>query len=350
MPETTNWNGSVWGSSSGTVLADLTKDGIRVEGQIQLFEPGYGQLRAKLTGEWSAEGTISANLDQFSGQYAVPVDLPKSGTMAGKFNAAEGIIEGEWSTDTGMGGKLLLVGVEGKPLAPAITPRAAPGAQDALVTKTVVLRSYRFDLQTLRRLVELITQGTKIKEPAINAAVAGREFIHIGVDSLVADSSIPAVIYTIIIQASEPAIQAGTSTLTLTLKQNDPNTLFVSGYDRVWVEGKAAQIEAFLQHHESKAAHFVRNYGAILNSIIFLLMLAFLPSVPFLKERLKVVGVGFVLLTLLNYSWRLAANTKVFIREPPVAWYERHAGWLLVLLEVGLTIFLGYLIKRYITT
>src|SRR5260370_13330875 len=146
--------------------------------------------------------------------------------------------------------------------------------------------------------------------------------------------------------ANEPVLRHGNNTVMVTLKKNEPNTLFVSGYDRVWVEGKAAQIEHFLEHHESKAAHILRQYGANLNGIIFLLMLAFLPSVPLLVDRLKVIGSVFVLLFLLLYSWRGAANTKVFLREPQVVWYQKNAGWLLVLLEVALAGWIAYLIQK----
>src|SRR2546425_11992642 len=104
------------------------------------------------------------------------------------------------------------------------------------------------------------------------------------------------------------------------------NTLFVSGYNQLWVEGKAAQIQEFLKEHESKAAHILRNYGQTLNSLIFLAMLALLPSIPSLRHRVIVVVFVFALLLLLMYSWRLAANTKVFLREAKFTWYEKNAG------------------------
>lgn len=61
-----------------------------------------------------------------------------------------------------------------------------------------------------------------------------------------------------------------------------------------------------------------------------------------------VIGSVFILLSLLWYSWRLAANTKVFLREPPIAWYQKNAGWLLVLLEVILAGWIAYLIQKYV--
>lgn len=143
-------------------------------------------------------------------------------------------------------------------------------------------------------------------------------------------------------------MKAGTNTAVLNLKKGDANTLFVSGYDQIWVEGKAAEAREFLDEHQSKATYILRNYGQTLNSLIFLAMLALLPSISSLRHRVIVVAFVFALLLLLMYSWRLAANTKVFLREAKFAWYKRNAGWLLVLLEVGLTAWVGYLIQRFI--
>jgi hypothetical protein len=363
MPEQSSWTGSVWGpTAKGTIAAQITKDGDRIEGKFVLFEPGLGQLQAHLAGEWSDKGRLTATLDQFTASYSVLVTLPRAGTLDGTFEPTEGVINGQWSTDSPAAGKFLLVKVEGQQPVQSILPAGAAagvappepsGAEPSravppLITKTVVLGSYRLEEGDLRRLADLIKSGTNVLKPAINASHKGSEHIHIGVDNLLADPSVPAVIYNILISANEPAVKVGTSTVTLNLKQNDRNILFVSGYDQVWVEGKAAQIEQFLQEHESKATHILRNFGGILNSIIFLAMLAFLPSIPSLGRRLIIVAFVFGLLLLLMYSWRLAANTKVFLREAKFAWYEKHAGWLLVLLEVGLGAWVGYLIRRFI--
>ncbi len=199
----------------------------------------------------------------------------------------------------------------------------------------------------MRRLVDLMKRGTNVGMPAINASHRGSEHIHIGMDNLLADPSVPAVVYNLIISASEPIVKAGTNTVVLNLKKGDANTLFVSGYDRIWVEGKAAEVKEFLDEHQTKATYILRNYGQTLNLLVFLAMLALLPSIPSLRHRGIVVVFVFALLLLLMYSWRLAANTKVFLREAKSVWYEKNAGWLLVLLEVGLTAWVAYLIQRF---
>lgn len=362
MGETTKWTGTFWGAESGTAAAHLTREGSHVRGRFVLYEPGFGQSWVRLTGEWTESNKIVWNMDQFVSNSPVGTQLPQSGSVEATFDPSNGSIRGEWKTDLGNVGRFVLVRADDELQIPEPMPIQAAQPQQssrvalaqpvqpqpALVTITKILGSYRLDERGIRSLAELIRDGTTVPVPAINAGIEGREFIHIGVDNLLADPSVPAILYDVRIAANEPVIQSGSKTVTVTLKRNDPNTLYVSGYDRVWVEGKAAQIEGFLKYHESKTANILRRYGSILNSVIFLLMLAFLPSVPSLRDRLEVVAYVFILLFSLLYSWRLATNTKVFLREPKFTWYRKNAGWLLVLLEVALSGWIGYLVQKYL--
>ncbi len=349
MSDKTNWNGVAWGTSNGSIAAEMDRDGTRVTGDFVFSEPGIGQTKARIEGEWAADNRITAALNQFTSEQSVQLVLPQSGTMNGVFNPDENIIQGTWATELGTHGNFTLVKVAAQPVqVPSGTASAATSASPALYSKTVILESCRLDEPSLRRLVEVVRSNTNVPTAVINAVDEGREFIHLGVESLIADPNVPSVVFSLIISANEPVINAGTRTVTLALKKDDPSTLFLSGYDRIWVEGQAAQIVSFLKNHESKAAGFIRRRGQILNSIIFLMMLGFLPSIPSLTDRFKVVGTTFLLLISLLYSWGLAKNTKVFLREPKIAWYERHSGWLLTLIEIALTGLIAYMIQKYV--
>src|SRR5207244_11947358 len=113
MSDMTNWNGSVWGSTTkGTVIAEMTRQGNRIVGKIVLFEPGLGQLQTSLVGEWSDENKIIATLHQFVGNYSVAVVMPQTGRMEGTFDPAEGVITGQWSTDAQRAGKFRMLKIE----------------------------------------------------------------------------------------------------------------------------------------------------------------------------------------------------------------------------------------------
>jgi len=171
MPEKTSWTGSVWGTNRGSVIAEMTRDGNRVEGKILLFEPGFGQTRVRLTGEWNDTNKITGQLDQFIANLAVAAFLPQTGVMEGAFDPQEGLMRGEWKTDAGTIGKFVLVKVDGQlqipelqqpqavqaqpsqpqPAPPQAVPAQPPQAPPALVTVTKVLDSYRLDEQALLR-------------------------------------------------------------------------------------------------------------------------------------------------------------------------------------------------------
>lgn len=133
--------------------------------------------------------------------------------MDGTFEPTESVIAGEWGTDAQTGGKFLLVQIEtqqvtqpsaavgpaGSGVAPtAQTTPPANASIPALVTKTVVLGSYRLNEQSVRLLASLVKSGTNVAVPAINASYRGTEHIHIGVDNLLADPNVPNVIYDLI--------------------------------------------------------------------------------------------------------------------------------------------------------
>jgi hypothetical protein len=187
MPELTNRNGSVWGATTkGAVFVEMQRQGTHIEGRLCVMEPGLGQLNALLVGEWSAENRITAALNQFAGAYSVPVTLPQTGRMEGAFDPTEGVVNGTWSTDAQTAGKFLLVKIESQqqivqqqPAAPdgGASPATAPTAPvvqanaviPPLITKTVVLGSYRLDEQAVRRLVDLMKRGTNVVTPANNS-------------------------------------------------------------------------------------------------------------------------------------------------------------------------------------
>src|SRR5258708_223121 len=239
MTDIINFNGSVWGATTkGTVFMEMLRTGNHIEGRLCVMEPGLGQLNALFVGEWSAENRIRVTINQFTGAYNVPVTLPQTGRMDGTFDPTEGVVNGTWSTDAQTSGKVLLVKTESQqqvvqqapaapaggaslPVAPATPVVQTNAAVPPLITKTVVLGSYRLDERAVRRLVDLMKRGTNVGMPAINASHRGSEHIHIGMDNLLADPSVPAVVYNLIISASETILKAGTNTVGLNLQQAD---------------------------------------------------------------------------------------------------------------------------------
>jgi hypothetical protein len=204
------------------------------------------------------------------------------------------------------------------------------------------------DQSDLANLVEVVRNGTSVEKPAINISHNGREYIHLGIQSLENEPSLPAAVETVIISASEPASNTGTRTVVVRLTQNGPNTVYVSGHDRVWVEGKARQVELFLSNYKSKLVGFWRKYGNNANAVIFLVLLGLLPSVPSLFNRFVVLAAVFLLLVVLRLSWAKIAHTRIYLKEKLVPFYIKYADWILTPLAILLSGIIALLIARYI--
>jgi hypothetical protein len=357
MQGATYWNGTIWGATKGAALVELQRNGNALIGSFLLMEPGLGTTRAKIVGSWSDDNCIDVGLEQFTSEYSVPMVLPKEGRLHGLFDPSMTVIEGDWQTDAGTSGRFVLVcgpkinpqltsPNEPKPPAPSIPLPQQPAGP--LVTTTINLGAVRLDQDGLANLARIITEGTAIDQPAINACHRGREYIHLGVVSLLNEPSLPGFVDTIIISASEPALQLGQQTVVVRLMQSGPNTVFVSGYNRIWVEGKVRQIEVFLQNYESKIIGFWRKHGGNANGIVFLALLGILPSIPSLFNRFKIIIVVFAFLQGLRLTWTKVVHTRVFLHKELVPFHTKYAEWILTPLAVLSTGIVGYLIQRYV--
>jgi hypothetical protein len=87
------------------MTVEITRDGTHMEGSLRLFEPGVGELRSRLFGEWTNDNNLSATLEQFTGISAGAVTLPQTARLEGTFDAKENVISGRWRTDIDTAGE-----------------------------------------------------------------------------------------------------------------------------------------------------------------------------------------------------------------------------------------------------
>jgi hypothetical protein len=361
MQGRTYWNGTIWGTNAGPILVELERNGQRLSGSFLLIEPALGATRAKIEGIWKESDEFEAALEQFTGDFSVPVQLPKDGYIEGKLDASKSVIEGKWKTASGTNGKFVMaLGPKIDPQLPiqqvsatqAISPSkdqvSSQSPNGPLVTTTLNLSSVRLDKVGLTNLAEVIKEGTAVDNPTINATHRGREYIHTSVSSLLQEPALPDSVETVIIAANEPIIGRGFKTVVVRLIKDGQNTIYVSGYDRIWVEGKARQIEVFLKNYQSKTVGFWRKYGANVNGLLFLVLIGILPSIPSLSNRMKVIAVTFLLLVLLRLTWAKSVNTRVFLRGEVIPRHIRYAEYILTPLAVIFSAIVAYLIQRYV--
>ena len=116
MSETSNWAGSLSTTSAGTVIVEIIREGIHIEGTLRVFEPSIGRMEAQLTGEWDDENRLSAKLEQFRGSSNQAATLPQTGSIQGTYDPFDDVIKGVWQTDADTAGEFCWVKVAGQGL------------------------------------------------------------------------------------------------------------------------------------------------------------------------------------------------------------------------------------------
>ena len=344
------WHGNYWGTDRGTVQASFHVKGSELAGDLVLVEPGAVKLTARLAGVIS-DNRLEATLTQFGAEPDVDFPLPGAGRLVGRYDADSATLQGTWETDTGTNGSFWLTKTPVEFLEAthvSTEPEGRPPFAEPLRTVTQIVGAVRIDRAGLERLVHVVRDGLRIQDPAINATFKGREVIHVGIEALLSDPSLPARVDSLLIAANENAVNVGKRVATVTLRPAGPNVIYVSGFDGIWVEGKATQIKSVLDFHERRAVSWWRKNGSNVNGVMFLFLLALLPSIPSLKQRSFVVFLAFVVLILLSLTWSKAPHTRVYLRQEERSFVVRYSDWIIAIISISITVTAAYLIQRYV--
>jgi len=122
----------------------------------------------------------------------------------------------------------------------------------------------------------------------------------------------------------EPEVAGINRTVNIDLLENDGSTIRVSGVNESWVVGKAESLHRALARYENNVVTNYRKYGLNFNSIIFLLMIAFVPEISTWPKRLLfVVAVVFLLAILYSVYSKLIPNTLILLGERTTGFWTR---------------------------
>jgi hypothetical protein len=334
MGLTARWSGVIWGTNNGPLVIEVAEDpNHQLHGTVSITEEDGITLFARLRGAVQGNN-LMCDVDHFTGP--PNVQLPNSARLTAIHNPATQVIEGNWATDIGTTGRIVLF---------KLLMGQLPHAPFATFAKTLTFGPCRMDQGQVQTLVNLIKKDvTPNAEPGINVLWDGKNAVKTGLKEVIDDPNIPSILNDMLIVASYEQRRH----VNVTFKKSDSNILFVSGEDNIWVEGKAAEISAYIGRHENKLARVLKKYGSNLNSLIFLLLLALLPGIASARNRLLVVGFVFALLLSLAQFWTITPYAKLFIRTSEPSWYERNSATLWISLITGLlTVVIGYLLDRF---
>ena len=329
----------LWGTNNGVLVLDLVQDNHQVFVTVNVSESDGTQFNARLRGAFE-NNSLRLEADNFVGP--PDVVLPETATLVAQLNVEYGYVEGTWSTSIGTTGRIVIF---------RFLAAQVPPPPFALFSKTIQFGPCRLDQQQIRTITELISQGVTTAPAGFNVMWNGRSAVKSGFDAVTADGNIPSVVNEMVVAVTDTVNNQVRRSVTIAFKKSDTNTIFVSGADNTWVEGKAAETVGFLSRHESRLWRFLKRWGSYLNAVIFLSLLAVLPSVPSMRGRAEVVIAAFLLLLTLQQFWRITPHAKLFVRQTKPGWYELNSGTLWI---SAITVILGaviaYLLNRYLPT
>lgn len=228
MQGITNWFGTIWGTSRGTILVQLERRDNTLVGGLTIIEPGIGTARTSVTGNWTQSDVIEATLGVFTSDSNVPLQMPTTGKLRGIFSATDNTLKGKWETDAGTRGDFIAVLDISSPTALQAQPSQPPPVQlpssphqpigtlqtsaspvGPLVTATLFANAVRLDRDDLSNLVKIAGNDINVQFPVVNAIHKSREYRHLGMDSLLSEPALPEYIESVSVSADEHVIGAG---------------------------------------------------------------------------------------------------------------------------------------------
>ncbi len=308
------WSLILWGANNALGYVHLAQSNADLRGAIGLKENDGTQLTAELVG--TIQGTrIFCQVINFRGPSGV--QLPRQGTINGTFNPANDYVEATWQTDLHQSqGRIVLL---------RFVQEQVPPSPFARFSKTVAIGPIDLNQTELRELAALVAKDITHQTASLNLMWNDRSAIKEDIESAISDPNIPDVVMDMILAGIFTSNNQVIRSATVTLRRRESNSIFVSGDNNTWVEGKASEIQGFLLRKESALWRVLKKHGSNLNAIVFLLLLCTLPSVPSIANRALVSSVTLALLLLMQALWKVTPYAKVYLRNPKPSWYDRNA-------------------------
>lgn len=316
---TGRWIGLVSGTNRGHVLIDILKeDGDSVTGSVVLLDLDNPSLTAKLSGKRTGLNII-AELSEFK---PAADGFPKTGNLTATVDQGFKEMKGNWSTDISTEGAFQVYKEQ-----QANTPSSGQllaGQPKSFATRTEVLPTCYLDVQGLAGLISIAVRGTAVTSPMFTFSEQGDTAIRMGIETFAKDPTLPDRLHDFSITLNEQWESKGYRNVQLNFTKYQQNTVTVTGEDGTWVRGKVAEIVSFLRRHQTPVNSFYRRYGTWINSIIFFILLATLPSITTVLKRLLFVIVVFagILLPLLAVYNRSFPSATIFVRGTRSAPYR----------------------------
>lgn len=119
-------------------------------------------------------------------------------------------------------------------------------------------------------------------------------------------------------------IDGFTHSIVVNLKRSEESNIFVQSPDILWYYSTPMAVKELLEKRSSRVIDFYRKHGLTLNGIVFLILLAWLPSYDFFTRSVFVSS--FLVFALLHVQIHKRASLSIIspIKNIPTSFKEKH--------------------------
>lgn len=337
------WAGRIFGTNTGNLYIEFQQEDEKLSGTLRLMDSMFGLTVYALTGGLK-DGKVVLK--------GVPQPTPTPTVQMGELSAEalltpEGYLRGTWLSSLGTAGTF-----EAYPhYVDSTTQNATQKLPEQSYYKSIPIGSIRLFSQDVKRLLLFIEQDFQKAQSVVTYNIRGIQATKYSNEFLKEVESL-GEIKELKISIQEPEAYGINKIIIVDFLESGLSEIRVSGINEAWVVGKAESILELLRPKKNNLVTTYKKYGLNINTIIFFLMLVFIPELSDWTDRGKFVLIVFILLNILYWIHsRFIPNTKIFLTEKKpsllarswpsiVSWFIATtstvlAGWLLYILKKG---------------
>ncbi len=314
---TKQWAGHIYGTNTGDIYLEFDDpvDDAKLSGSLSIMDRHFGLGRYRVTGNFT-EGLTLTGTSETQRQGVEAGDISIEGKLV-----EDGNLRGNWRSTLGTAGTFVAFphALKGKERAHA----AGIDVPEQFFTSRVTLGALRLYADGIREVAEAIGREFSSGKIVVTYAVRGTELTTY-LESFNKNAASLESLSRFKFHIQEPEEHGINRVITIDLNSAGTNEVMVQGISESWVIGRAETISRTLRRYESPLVTNYKKFGLTLNQIIYLAMLAAIPSIESFRDRaIFVVAVVIILQGLYRIHSKFIPGLVVYPSDPTPTIWER---------------------------
>lgn len=302
------WAGRIYGTNTGNVYCEFIIDNDKISGTVRLNDDLHGLSLFNIS-------SIQKNIHEFK-LVSEKEELTNLAMIDVKIKPDNnGNIIGEWISNNGLAGTLVLY--------PQININSVNNSVDPqqFYSKTIKLGSTRLFKNDIVEITNYIKSDFPDSRLIVTYNKYGSNVIKYEADFFQESNSL-GELNGIKLSIQDIPSNHSNRIVNVDLYPKENSEIRISGSNESWVLGKAESLKNQFSRFTNKTVTNYKRFGPVLNSLIFFIMLIFIPEInPIVNRAIFVGSVLVLLLVMILIHKRFVPNTKIFLADiQPSIW------------------------------